>query len=114
MIRRSRFFITRNAFSLARRSFREAAQHPWTTERRAGERQRCPHNSDGTSEQGEWGDERVPRLFEGLCRFRNELIHEDGADLLSGSTTRCILGSWRVVLRVDFLFPLPRGESRTR
>lgn len=26
--------------------------------------------------------ESVPQLFEGLCRFRNELIHEDGMDLL--------------------------------
>jgi len=106
--------IRRSRFPLPRGSFREAAQHPWTTER-SGEQQRCPHNSDGTSEQGERGEERVPRLFEALCRFRNELIHEDGTDLLSGSTTRCIpgRGGWSREL-ISCILPYRGGESRTR
>lgn len=66
-----------------------------------------PHNSAGSSERGtEAGPAQQP--FEGLCRFRNELIHEDGMDLLG------IRGSvpprpWRVVPRLDFLFPTPRS-----
>lgn len=56
------------------------------------------------------GREGPPQPFEGLCRFRNELIHEDGMDLLG------IRGSvpprpWRVVPRLDFLFPPPRTIS---
>lgn len=50
-----------------------------------------------------------PQPFEGLCRFRNELIHEDGADLLeihdSGHPRPL-----RVVSRLDFLFPRPQAE----
>lgn len=69
---------------------------------------RCPHNSAESIARGEGAG--GPQPFEGLCRFRNELIHEDGMDLLG------IRGSvpprpWRVVPRLDFLFPPPRPIS---